>query len=159
MKTCWIGIHWNKFFLQATRIAPFIVYTTQLKVLKTKVQTNFHHNIKFSKMYLRKTMSTYCHNTDHMTLQLNYKECNNHLNPGTTSFKISGIKYEITLMKVFSKTSYNVQNHLHVHQYYLWRSNMGISACVWIIITLTKSPQRIVVPYHWLQNFLNNFVK
>lgn len=103
--------------MQATRIAPFIIYTTQLKVLKTKVQTNFHHNIKFEKMNLKKTMSTYYHNTNHMTLQLNYKECNHHLDPSATSFKMSGLNYEITLMKVFSKTSYNVQNHLHAHQY------------------------------------------
>ncbi len=126
--------------MQATRIAPFIIYTTQLKVLKTKVQTNFHHNIKFEKMNLKKTMSTYSHNIDHMTLQLKYKECDHHLDPSTTSFKMNGLNYEITLMKVFSKTLYNVQNHLHVHQYSLRRRNMGIYACVWIIITLTKSP-------------------
>jgi hypothetical protein len=90
-----------------------------IKSFEDKSANKFSSQYQIEKMNLKKTMSTYCHNIDHMTLQLNYKECDHDLDPSTTSFKMNGLNYEITLMKLFSETSYIVQNHLHAHQYSL----------------------------------------
>jgi hypothetical protein len=61
---------------------------------------------------------------------------NHHLNPSTISLKWVGKLW----MKILQKNSYNIQNHLHAHHYFLWRRKHGFFHMCVDYCGLDKSP-------------------
>jgi hypothetical protein len=79
---------------------------------------HFHHDIKILKTYLKEGMQMYYHNINHTIMNGITKN----IPPFESIYIFLKMSWQ-TMNENLAKKSYNIQNHLHAHYYFLWRCN------------------------------------